>query len=68
MAEYELTITKRELNPKWKPEPPMMGYYDREVWQRDHGSQPQYLEYKTLAVVVDEATFAAIRKAAVETL
>ncbi len=68
MAEYELTITKRQPNPQWKPEPVTADYYDRREWERTMAGQPQYLEHRQLTVTVTEETFAAIRKAAVETL
>ena len=67
-AEYELTITKRVPNPNWKPQPPQMDYYDRQAWEKEYGQRPEVLEYRALSVTVSEETFAAIRKAAVETL
>jgi hypothetical protein len=61
MAEYQLTIIKRTPNPEWKPTV-TRSYYDQLE------PPPQYFEVRMLDVTVDEATFAAIRKAAVETL
>lgn len=62
MTEYEVVITKRTPNPDWKPRPTSPYYGDREP------ETPRYLEQQVLSVTVDEATFAAFRKAAVETL
>lgn len=63
MTEYEVTIVRRTPNPDWKPRP--MNIYN----ERYSEPEPlQYLDQKVLSVTVDEATFAAFRKAAVETL
>ena len=73
---YDLTITKRTPNPEYVAPPQnLMNPYDygsesREMreWREKYGYKPEYLELRTLSVTVSEETFAAIRKAAVETL
>lgn len=71
---YDLTITKRTPNPDYVAPPSNQispyGDTSREFreWQEKHGYKPEFLELRTLSVTVTEETFAAIRKAAVETL
>jgi hypothetical protein len=68
MAEYQLTITKRELDPDFERK--MSDHQQR--YRHDAYNAPvppsREMSVKTLEVTVDESTFAAIRKAALETL
>jgi len=70
MNEYQLTVTKRELNLAYATE-----HAEWQQWQRQNHyvseTRPEpapYIHEHVLSVTVDAATFAAIRKAALETL
>ncbi len=58
MAEYEISIVKREPNPAYEPCRPPADYYER---QRQE--QPQYLEQRQLAVTLTAAEFDVVKQA-----
>ena len=58
--DYELKITRRELNPEYKPP---KGMYDVMSQRYD---VPQYSTYDVLSVNVSPEQFEAIRKAVLE--